>query len=1196
MKNKTKQHIQKGISVAFASVIISSNILGPLSSVQAVIHQEENKIIQELELLEQDEKLVESSETMESNQEIDLSESVEDEQNDELMEDSNLELEEDETVSESEILKNQSTTLTQDVIVDQVTVSKIAEYVAGSQNEDGGVAEIVKYNPSNNKFYVINGSESTIHIVSLDELNQDPSQQMKNDKIIDLAEAVSTDGFEYGDVTSIDINTKLAIVVAAVQEKDYTKNGKIVVMDYNGNILKQFEAGVQPDMVKVTADGRYILTADEGEPRQGLENGVDPKGSVTIVDYLEETSKIVYFDNESLIDSNVIIRNQQGGALTDLEPEYMALSGNNELAYVTLQENNAIATIDIKTGTVKSVKGLGFKDYSVDGNGLDAANNGEIEIETLPILGVYMPDGIKCVTINGVDYLVTANEGDGTEWEEFKTVSKLGKIKDKLNVNPSLFKGMTEEEVEEKMDEILNTTKYDDLEVLTDLGNDAIYVLGARSFTIWNAETMEVVFDSGDDFEQIIAQRNPDFFNVSNSNVKLDDRSRKKGPEPEDVTVGEIDGRFYSFIGLERTGGVMMYDITTPSEATFVNYLTTRDYSEKIAGDVAPEGLEFISATVSPTGKPLLLVANEVSGTVAVYQIDLEENIKPDPIVDINIFHTNDIHGRVDENIGFARFKRFMDIANGYMEAEGSLVLDAGDTLHGTSFATLDLGESVAKVINAVGYDAMAPGNHDFNYGQDQLTTLGELANVELLAGNVKDINDELKYGDIFVKEIEGVKVGVLGLATPETAYKTNPTNVEGLSFGTEEEIIAETKAMVQALNDLGVDIVIGLMHMGIDADSLVKSTTIAEQVDGIDLIIDGHSHSELEEYTVVNGTILTSTGEHFKNTGLVTIQFDKTKNQIVTLQPYEVSASELENIAEDPEVKSLIEEIKEDQDVILEQVIGYTNVKLDGERSSVRFGHTNLGHLLTASMLAETKADIAITNGGGIRASIDEGDITKGDVLTVLPFGNYIVTVEMTGQQILDALNHGLVMGTGQFAHFAGMDVSAKLVQEEGQADRYEVVSVQINGEALDVNKKYVVATNDFLSAGGDNYTMISDGKLLNEFSALDEVLISYIQSEGESAIQKANNINVLTIVEGSNPEQGKPEAGQPEVNQPETDKSEVDELEADQVQVDQAESNNSGTDKPQTGLASASLTVGGVFLSIGSILGIRSKKRKNK
>ena len=244
MKNKTKQHIQKGISVAFASVIISSNILGPLSSVQAVIHQEENKIIQELELLEQDEKLVESSETMESNQEIDLSESVEDEQNDELMEDSNLELEEDETVSESEILKNQSTTLTQDVIVDQVTVSKIAEYVAGSQNEDGGVAEIVKYNPSNNKFYVINGSESTIHIVSLDELNQDPSQQMKNDKIIDLAEAVSTDGFEYGDVTSIDINTKLAIVVAAVQEKDYTKNGKIVVMDYNGNILKQFEATI----------------------------------------------------------------------------------------------------------------------------------------------------------------------------------------------------------------------------------------------------------------------------------------------------------------------------------------------------------------------------------------------------------------------------------------------------------------------------------------------------------------------------------------------------------------------------------------------------------------------------------------------------------------------------------------------------------------------------------------------------------------------------------------------------------------------------------------------------------------------------------------------------------------------------------------------------------------------------------------
>ncbi|HAX73387.1 MAG TPA: hypothetical protein DCY20_07675, partial [Firmicutes bacterium] len=1007
-----------------------------------------------------------------------------------------------------------------ETIEDTISVEKIASYVAGAASSNGGVAEIVKYNADNGKFYVINGQESTVHIVSLDELNQDPTQQLKTDKVVNLKEVVSVDGFTYGDISSIDINTELAIIVAAVQEEDYTKDGKIVVMDYDGNVLNQFASGVQPDMVKMTKDGQYILTANEGEPRNGLENGIDPKGSITVVDYLNGTSKNIYF-NDSMADANVLIRNLEGGASVDLEPEYIALSENGKTAYVALQENNAIATIDIATGNVKSIKGLGFKDHSVEGSGLDAANDGKIAIEQLPILGVYMPDGIECITIGGVDYIVTANEGDATEWKEFENVAKLSKVKANLNVDASLFKGLTEVEVAAKMDEILNTSKYDNLEVLTDMPNDAIYVLGGRSFSMWNAETMELVFDSGDDFEQITAQRYPEYFNVSNTNVKMDDRSRKKGPEPEDVKVGEINGRQYAFIGLERTGGVMMYDVTDPSHVTFANYLSTRDYSQSIAGDVAPEGLEFIPGEISPTGYPLLVVANEVSGTVAVNQINIEVT-KPevDPIVDINIFHTNDTHARVDANIGFAKFKEFMDLANEYTTAEGALVLDAGDTLHGTSFATLQTGESVAKVMNAVGYDAMAPGNHDFNYGQDQLTKLGAIANVEVLAGNVLDSENQLKYGDIFVKEIEGVKVGVFGLATPETAYKTNPNNVEGLDFGTKEEIIEETKTMVKMLKDQGVDMVIGLIHMGIDADSEVKSTDIATAVNGIDLIIDGHSHSELSEYEVVNDTIITSTGEHFKNVGLVTVQFDKSTNEIITLVPHQVSASDLENVQPDEEVEQLINEIKADQEDILNQVIGQTSVLLDGERSSVRNGHTNLGHLLTAAMLKETSADIALTNGGGIRASIQPGDITKGDVLEVLPFGNYIVTVEMTGQQIVDALNHGLVSGAGKFSHFAGMDVLVKEIKDaEGNVTQYEVVSVSVNGETLDLNKKYVVATNDFLAAGGDEYTMIAEGKLLNEFAALDEALIEYIQTEGEAGITQANQTTVLTVVEEQEP-----------------------------------------------------------------------------
>lgn len=492
----------------------------------------------------------------------------------------------------------------------------------------------------------------------------------------------------------------------------------------------------------------------------------------------------------------------------------------------------------------------------------------------------------------------------------------------------------------------------------------------------------------------------------------------------------------------------------------------------------------------------------------------IEVGSDDETIVDLNIFHTNDIHGGVDENIGFAKFKHFINLANEYTRAEGYLVLDAGDIFHGTPFATVELGESVAQVLKVVGYDTMSPGNHDFNYGQDRLVELGKVADVELLAANVKTIEGKLRYGDCFVKEIGGMSVGLFGLTTPETVTKTNPENVVGLTFGTEEEIVAEAKLMVQVLQERGVDVIIGLMHMGIDTDSRIKSTTIASQVDDIDLIIDGHSHSELNQYEIVNGTILTSTGEHFKNVGVVTIQYDLMADEIIKLVPHQISMKQLEKCEEDTEVKSVIDRIKNNQKSILEEVIGTTAIKLEGGRSSVLNGHTNLGHLLTAAMLNETQADISLINGGTIRDSIDVGMITKGDVLKVLPFSNHIVTVEMTGKQLIEILNKGLVIGSGRFLHFAGLLVEAKLVQEAGCPDRYEVLSVQFNQQPLELTQTYVVAMNDFMVAGGDDYQMSQSSNLLNSFGTLDEALISYVKEYGEIAILNANQINNLIIL----------------------------------------------------------------------------------
>lgn len=1009
-------------------------------------------------------------------------------------------------------------------IKDSIDVEKIANYYTGTQNADGGAAEIVKFNSDNNKMYVINGIAQTIDVISLDNVKSDDYTNLEKDKSINVAKLVNNEKFTYGDLTSIDINTKEKVVVVAVQEKDYTKDGKIVVMDYEGNLIKTFDAGIQPDMVKITDDGNYILSANEGEPRQGYKNGVDPEGSVTVVDYKNGNARNIKFDNSSLISSDIHIRNKEGGAKLDLEPEYIDVNNDNTKAYVSLQENNAIATIDIENGKVLSVKSLGFKDHSLEENKLDAARDDKIDLETLPILGVYMPDGISYVNIGGVDYILTANEGDATEWGEYANIEKFSNVKDKITIDSNLFKGMSKEEAQTKLNEMKSSKKYDKLEVLTDMGNDAIYTLGGRSFAMFKADTMELVFDSGDDFEQITGERYPGVFNSNNDEVELDSRSTKKGPEPEDVKVGKVGDKLYAFVGLERIGGVMTYDITNPNDIKFANYENSRDFSGDIEGDSAPEGLEFISASESSTGTPLLLVANEVSGTVAVSEIEGEkvEVDKDDKITDINIYHTNDTHSRVESilnsddiqtNIGFAKFKEYIDQTS--EGVDGKLILDAGDTLHGKAFATLENGESVAKVLKAVGYDAIAPGNHDFNYGQDKLTELGQISGMEVLAGNVKTKDDKLKYEDTMIKEIGDVKVGIFGLATPETSYKTNPNNVKGLYFGDKNSIIEDTKEMIEDLEKQGADIIVGVSHLGIDADSEVKSTDVVKSVDGIDLLIDGHSHSDKEDYEKIGDTIITSTGEYFENMGLVNIKYDEENDKLIEVNAKQIEASELTNIEEDTEVKELIDSIKQGQEQILSEVIGKTEIDLNGAREFVRTGHTNLGYLLTNSMLAETKADIALTNGGGIRDSIGKGDITKGDVLQVLPFGNYIVTIEATGQQIIDALNHGLVVGAGSFTHFAGMDVKVKEVKD-GETTKYEVVSITIDGKEIDKGAKYTVATNDFLAVGGDAYTMLADCKLLNEFSSLDEALIKYIQTEGEAGIKLSNEMNLLTVVEG--------------------------------------------------------------------------------
>lgn len=518
-------------------------------------------------------------------------------------------------------------------VEDTLAMTKIGEYSVGTNNKDGGVAEIVKFNKDNGKFYLVNGSGNppSLDIVALGS----GSGSLIKEKTILIQPLVETGEFHYGDLTSVDVNTVTKRVSVSVQEADSMKNGKIIVLDYDGNLVDEYEAGVQPDMIKSTSDGSYILTANEGEPRTGAG---DPQGSITIVNTSSKAVTQLLFDNPDVIEDGVHIRGvsdpvtgvitgsgTKADAIRDLEPEYITLSEDNKMAYVSLQENNAIAVIDIANHKVTAVKALGLKDYNDPSHSLDLVKDGTIKLENVPFYGMYMPDGIASHTINGQTYLFTANEGDVTEWPVEgdasgwagrKNGTTIGTLK--ANLAPDSAAAI-----------FLNgTTAYDGIEVASDMGNDGIYMYGGRSFSIWNSSTMEQVYDSGNAFETITAQRVPDYFNTSNSKITIDDRSGKKGPEPEDIKTGKVGNKVLAFIGLERVGGIMTYDVTNPAQPVFANYTNTRIFKNSenkvnLDTDTAPEGLEFISASDSPTGSPLLLVAYEVGGKVGVYQLNV---------------------------------------------------------------------------------------------------------------------------------------------------------------------------------------------------------------------------------------------------------------------------------------------------------------------------------------------------------------------------------------------------------------------------------------------------------------------------------------------------------------------------------------------------------------------------------------------
>ena len=492
----------------------------------------------------------------------------------------------------------------------QLTLKRESTLKLGEANKDGGVAEIVSYSSKKGYAYVVNGQSGKLDIA---KVKNGKLELYKSVDVKTILEA-KLENFAYGDMTSVsvdDINGRIAV---AIQEEAYNKNGKLVVLDYEGNYITSYEAGVQPDMITFADNGNLILSANEGEPREGYKDDMsnDPKGSVTIVDTKTNTVTHAGFDNftaEELLQNQVLlgkVKNKTISPSTDLEPEYISVSPAQDKAYITLQEANAIAELDLHTKTITKVKGLGLKDLSKEENAIDLQEDGQYGPKTYDALAAYMPDAISSYEYNGKTYLVIANEGDAREWGDDYCNEVRIKKKDNLK---DVYKDIEDARIL-------------DSDVTAGIPSDKPVLFGGRSFAILDAENMSIVYDSNNDFEENTARFLPEQFNVSNDKIELENRTMKKGPEPESVTTAQIGKEMYAFIGIERTGGVMVYNVTNPKEAKFVNYMNSRDFSTDLGEDNSPEGLTIIPAKDSDTKKPILLAACAVSGNLVSYSID----------------------------------------------------------------------------------------------------------------------------------------------------------------------------------------------------------------------------------------------------------------------------------------------------------------------------------------------------------------------------------------------------------------------------------------------------------------------------------------------------------------------------------------------------------------------------------------------
>ena len=501
---------------------------------------------------------------------------------------------------------------------------------------DKGGSEIAAYDPATRRVFTVNLDGRRVDVIDIST----PSTPV-------LAHTIDITPWG-GQANSVSVHD--GVLAVAVEATVKTNPGKAVFFDAFGRFLAAVTVGALPDMLTFTPNGQLVLVANEGEPNSyGFADSVDPEGSVSIIDLSEGVASLTQADvttagfsafNGKTLDASIRIYGPGATVAKDLEPESIAVSHDSKTAWVTLQENNALGIIDLKEKRVTRLVGLGFKNHNVAGAGFDSSDrdNHTIAIEPRPVLGMYQPDGISTVQYKNRTYLLLANEGDVREW---KGVAQPGVDSSNANTEARRVATLTLDATAfPNAAALLNNASLGRLNVTLFNGNtdadpafEQLYSFGARSFSVRDEEG-RLVYDSGDAFEQITKLRNSAFFNANHTNNvntgnpndwTHDSRSDDKGPEPENVKVAKLFGRDFAFVVLERIGGVMIYELVDPTRPAFVDYVNTRVFGvpaeSAAAEDLGPEGVIVVQAEDSPNGKPLLIVANEVSGTTRIYEI-----------------------------------------------------------------------------------------------------------------------------------------------------------------------------------------------------------------------------------------------------------------------------------------------------------------------------------------------------------------------------------------------------------------------------------------------------------------------------------------------------------------------------------------------------------------------------------------------